>query len=77
MIAGILQGVTLFALLGGMVMSHPALAQPAPDNAIEISVGIDNAKRSIKPGGGLDESRESCRDCPECPQMGAVLRRTS
>jgi formylglycine-generating enzyme required for sulfatase activity len=54
-----------------MVMSHPALAQPAPDNAIEISVGIDDAKRSIKPGGGLDES-QSFRDCPECPQMVVV-----
>ena len=46
-------------------------AQSAPADAIEISVDSDNAKRSIVPGGGLDES-QSFRDCPECPQMVAV-----
>ena len=46
-------------------------AQAAPADAIEISVGIENAKRNIVPGGGLDES-QSFRDCEDCPEMVAV-----
>ena len=46
-------------------------AQAAPAGAIEISVGSDNVKRSIVPGGGLEEG-QSFRDCPNCPQMVVV-----
>ena len=46
-------------------------AQAAPAGAIEISVGSDNVKRSIVPGGGLEEG-QSFRDCDGCPEMVAV-----
>ena len=46
-------------------------AQPAPADAIEITVGAENAKRSIVPGGGQDEN-QSFRDCPDCPEMVVV-----
>ena len=46
-------------------------AQPAPADAIEITVGAENAKRSIVPGGGEDES-QSFRDCSDCLEMVVI-----
>ena len=59
------------SLLGGIMLAGPAFAEPAETGAIEISVGRDDAKRSIVPGGGLEEG-QSFRDCDRCPEMVAV-----
>jgi formylglycine-generating enzyme required for sulfatase activity len=44
------------------------IAIPSGAAPIEITVGKDNAKRSILPGGGKDPA-QSFRDCADCPEM--------
>ena len=57
--------------LCAIVPAMACQAQPAPGDAIEITVGAVNAKRSIMPGGGQDEG-QSFRDCEDCPEMVVI-----
>jgi formylglycine-generating enzyme required for sulfatase activity len=56
-------------LVGGMfaAMAGAAMADPP----VEITVGKENAKRTIVPGAGKDAA-QSFRDCPNCPEMVVV-----
>lgn len=58
-------GVAAIAAALLAVMSGAVAAGNAP---IEITVGKENAKRTITPGAGKDAG-QSFRDCPDCPEM--------
>lgn len=60
--------IIVATLCGLAVMAQAAIAAEAP---IEITVGKENAKRTIIPGGGAQPG-QSFRDCPTCPEMVVV-----